>query len=89
MFPLASEQTAQEKGSIHSNAVFVGSIAADGLHKLKEISAKKSDTSTAFTCLRGSSPNKANKTHFKRSIKYWWYRVSNGGIPRQGGEIGL
>lgn len=41
MFPLASEQTAQENGSIQSNAVFVGSIAADGLHKLKEISAKK------------------------------------------------
>lgn len=41
MFPLASEQTAQEKGSILSNAVFVGSMVADGLHKLKEISAKK------------------------------------------------
>lgn len=41
MFPLASEQTAQEKGSILSNAVVVGSMAADGLHKLKEISAKK------------------------------------------------
>lgn len=59
MFPLASEQTAQEKGSILSNAVFVGSIAADGLHKLKEISAKKVTREQRLSASEEVVPTKA------------------------------
>lgn len=50
MFPLNSEQMAQKKGLILWRAVFAGSIVADGLYKLKEISAKN-DTCTAITCI--------------------------------------